>query len=150
MIQRIQTIYLFLAAILTVVCFFLPLGTFTSESEQISTMYNLWLSEAQGDRSLITFPLFIILLLSSIFGAYSIFQYTNRKFQAMLCVFNIMLLVCWYIVFIIMVNVASTPESSFWIGMASSLPAFAIVLYFLAHRRIKSDEALVRAADRIR
>ena len=45
MIQRIQTIYLTLAAIACIVCLCLPIGRFIDASGMVSgTLYNLWIS----------------------------------------------------------------------------------------------------------
>lgn len=121
MIQRIQTIYLLIAVILTVVCACL--------------LWGMWLHVA-------------LLLISAVFGFYSIFGYNNRKIQAKFCLFNILFLVCWYILYIVIFKVgANESEDLPWFLV---LPAVSLICYFLARRGIISDEKLVRAADRIR
>ncbi len=150
MLQRIQTIYLFLAVVLSCVGFFLPLGTFMSGDEQTGTMYNLWVADAAGEHNLITSLLLVVLLLSVIIGGYTIFCFTNRKFQSKLCMFNILLMFCWYIVFATMTQVVVPAGSEFIFGIGSIPPSVSLILYILARRAIKADEELVRAADRIR
>ena len=151
MIQRKQTIFLFLAFILSLLCMCLPIGTFDAGGLHPVTEYNLWLVDAQGHRAFNCWPLFAIMLPSSALGVYSIFLYRNRRFQARLCTFNILLLMGWYIVYGVFANVlGGVSGGSFQIEMAGGFPALAIAFYFLAYKGIMHDEQLVRAADRIR
>lgn len=121
MIQRIQTLYLLLAVILTVACSCL--------------LWGMWIHV-------------VLLIISAAFGFYSIFVYNNRKIQAKFCLFNILFLVCWYILYFVLFKVeANESERLSWYLV---LPAVSLICYFLARRGIISDERLVRAADRIR
>lgn len=121
MIQRIQTIYLLLAALSALVCILLNWG--------------LWI------------PV-IILAVSALFGVYTIFTYSNRMLQAKFCVFNILLLIGWYIIYFVLLHLSEEGLKSF--DYSAVLPLLSIVCYVLARRGIIADERLVRAADRIR
>ena len=150
MIQRKQTLYMLLAVLLSVLTLCLPIGTFYAEGMRVATEYNLWLYTAQGTKDFTTCPLFIILLLSSVLGIYSIFAYHNRVAQARLCVFNIFLVIGWYIVFAVFSQVLGGGNISFEIEIGGGAPFIAIALYLLSYKAIWADEKLVRSADRIR
>lgn len=149
MIQRIQSVYLFLAAVLSIVCLCMRIGVYDDGITVASRVYNLFSISANGDYSFSQWPLFVILLLSAAIGIYAIFAYSNRKLQAALCIFSVLLIVGWYIVFVVLAFTAST-DKSFSPSLSVALPVLSIVFYILACRGIKSDERLVRAADRIR
>lgn len=152
MIQRIQTIHLLVAVIFSVVCLCLPIGMFGANGMTTVSEYNLWLTDAAGVHQFVTWPLFAILVLSSAVGLYTIFMYSNRIVQSRLCVFNILLIVGWYIVYTVMgqVLVNNTTMVSFTPALPVVCPIFSIMFYVLARRGIMADEKLVRAADRIR
>ena len=150
MVQRKQTLFMLVAVVLSVLCLCLPIGTFYAEGMRMGTEYNLWIYTMQGARDFSVCPLFIILLLSSVLGIYSIFTFHNRIFQARLCVFNMLLLIGWYIVFGVFSQVLGGGNITFELEFASVAPMFAIVMYFMSYKAIWSDEKLVRAADRIR
>lgn len=151
MLQRIQTVYLFLALVLTVVCLCLPVATFhEAELGGYTVMTNLWKATPEGMRVLSVWPMFAVLLLTCPITVFAIFLFKNRMLQARLCVVNILLILVWmalcaYYVF------ATQPESCHLeMSFTAALPAVSLILYILARRSIIKDEKLVRAADRIR
>lgn len=154
MIQRIQTVYMFLAVVLTVVCLCMQIGTFLVAGVPVFNEYNLWMSDPLGARHFTTWPLFAVLVLSSAIGLCNIFLYTNRKMQARICLFNILLIIGWYIVYVVfsqtMNNLADLVTLSFQPSIAAALPCVSVILYVMARHAILADEKLVRAADRIR
>ena len=94
MIQRKQTIYLLLVVILTVVCMSSQVATMVSDSgKAFADMYNLWLTDAEGQHSFRSAPLFACLMLSAILSLVTIFMYMKRKLQAMMCLVDMLLLV---------------------------------------------------------
>ncbi len=153
MIQRIQTVYLLVAVVLTMVCLCLRIGTFTLGGAAVLNEYNLWITNALGARSFHTWPLFVLLILSAAIGVYSVFIYGNRIVQARFCMFNALLLAGWYILYAVFSQVLAGQAGqvlAFRPGIPAAFPAVAIVLYMMARRAILADEKLVRAADRIR
>lgn len=153
MIQRIQTVYLFLGAVLTVLCLCLQIGTFTDGEITVLREYNLWVIDALGTRSFTTWPLFTISIPSASLSLYTIFIYNNRIIQARLCLFNVLLLIGWYILYALYTQLLSHSaelEFTFSPTMAASFPACAIVLYMMARHSILADEKKVKDADRIR
>lgn len=154
MIQRIQTIYLFLAVVLTVLCLCLSIGTFSAAGMPVVREYNLWVTDVLGEHHFTTWPLFAVLVLSSSIGLCNIFLFRNRKIQARICLFNVLLILGWYILYAVfsqtLNTVAEVVELSFQPAIAASLPCVAIIFYFMARRAILADEKLVKAMDRIR
>jgi hypothetical protein len=59
------------------------------------------------------------------------------------------LMLAWYAAYAYFA-LAVPEKMTFGVGFAACLPLVSIILLFLAKQGIKSDEALVRAADRIR
>ena len=156
MIQRIQTVFMLLAAVLTAVCLCLQIGTFYALDVPVLSEYNLWLTDSiVGARHYMVWPLFAVQVLSATVGLCTIFLYTNRKLQARVCLLNILLLLGWYILYgvfsqTVMGNLPEEVSLTFRPAVAAALPLVSIILYFLARRAIIADEKLVRAADRIR
>ncbi len=148
MIQRKQTLFLLIAVISSIVCMSLQVATLISDSGVvIARMYNLWLTDGQGQHSFRSAPLFVGLLISALVSIVTIFLYEKRKLQATLCLVNMLLLVLWYVV------LAVLPQSlggTMHLEWPAVLPAICIVLIFMARKGIQADEKLVRSLDRIR
>lgn len=153
MIQRKQTLFLLLATILTVICLCLPLGSFTDAAnigKGTSTLYNLWLTTPDGGHIFPAWVLFAILLLTCPIAFVAIFTYHNRIVQSRLCMFNMLLVIGWYVVFAVFALNLKEAYGEFSLSFTSVFPAVAVILYFMARKAILADEALVKAADRIR
>ena len=151
MLQRIQTVYLFLALIVTVVCLCLPVGAFTPTGMGSDTvMFNLWKLLPEGGRDFSVWPLFVVLLITCPLNLWAIFAFKNRKLQSKLVVINLLFNLVWITLFVLFGYVLVEGDFSFNPLMAACLPGVAIVLYYLAHRGIQHDEQLIRSMDRIR
>ena len=157
MIQRIQTIYLLVAAICSVVCLSLPLGRYVDDGLLTAKLYNLCIMQMGGAEHGFSFaavPLFVILLLVVVISLYTVFMYRNRKLQMRLCSFSSLLVIGWYIVYAVLAKLwggsIDVTSLSFAPGVGAALPAVALIFNLMARRAINADEKLVRAADRIR
>ncbi|MGL5112356.1 MAG: DUF4293 domain-containing protein [Flavobacterium sp.] len=137
MIQRIQTIYLFLAFLATlVVPFLFPLWT-TQDGKVYYFMQN---------------EIFVALFgLSMTLSLLSIFYYKKRQTQFVLgrlnMIFNLILLGLF--VYRSLNISGETPVVSEK-GIGMFVPVLAIVLLALANKAIKKDEDLVKSVDRLR
>ena len=150
MIQRKQTIFLLLAVIAMMACLCMPVGKFMSGTMQSdSVMYNLWLTQADGSKNFAVWSLFAIGLITITVSIAAIFTYMNRRLQARLCVFNILLCIGWYAVYVVFTQTLCS-KGAFKPEVAACFPLVGIILYILARKGIMDDERLVRAADRIR
>ena len=115
-----------------------------------SMLMNLWISDANGGKDFNVWALFAILLVTCPINLFAIFDYHNRKRQARFCTFSMLMIIGWYVVYGVFSQVLMT-----WLRLPhkvcglSSTRSFSILLW-LARHSILADEALVRAADRIR
>ena len=151
MIQRKQSIFLLLAAISSVLCLCMQVGTYTPDGMGVgSKMMNLWILNENGSTDMKVCPLFVLLLMSATISLLTIFQYKKRLFQSKLCVFNMLFIVGWYVVFAVFGYVLTPEQMTFHPELAAAFPAVTLVFIWMARRAILADERLVRAADRIR
>lgn len=139
MIQRIQSIYLFLAAVASFVMGFVPLGAIVNQQTLATTMFG-------GQQSL---PLMILGLLTGVIALASIFLFKNRKLQLKIVRSNAILVgvfigLCIYFLAINMVTKIDLPRP----GIV--FPLFSILFNVLAMRGIVADEQLIKSMDRLR
>lgn len=150
MIQRKQTVFLFLALLATIACLCLPVGSFEPQGMGTENqLMNLWINETNEGRNFNVWALFAILLVTCPINTFAIFDYHNRKRQARFCMFSMLMIIGWYIVYGVFSQVLMS-GFTFHVGFAACLPLIAFILLWLARHSILADEALVRAADRIR
>ena len=150
MIQRKQTVFLFLALLATIACLCLPIGSFEPQGMGTENLLmNLWINETNGGRNFSVWALFAILLVTCPINTFAIFDYHNRKRQARFCMFSMLMIIGWYIVYGVFSQVLM-PGFKFHVEFAACLPLIAFILLWLARHSILADEALVRAAERIR
>lgn len=151
MIQRKQTLFLLIAVVLNFLCLIFPIGEFFPRGVGVNPlMYNLWIEDGQGSVSFASAPLFGILFLETIVSVVTIFRYNNRRQQIKFCSLNILLLVLWYITYAIVFSLNSIEDGGFKLHMVAIFPLISLILTMMAKRGVKADEALIRAADRIR
>ncbi|MBN8676622.1 MAG: DUF4293 domain-containing protein [Chitinophagales bacterium] len=151
MIQRIQSIYLLLAAIALICPVFLPLATATGDPAALQATGDnffadgtFWSKEHPAGYSL-------FLLIAGIIS--TIFWYKNRPKQmqtAGILALTVLILIVLYAA-LGALNAQRLPDTaSVQPGIGAYPPALAIVFLVLAYRAIKKDENLVRSSDRLR
>ena len=162
MIQRIQTLYLFLVVALGVTLCFVPVLQFdTPENAEVQRMWQLSATDFKDVMPVEGAApvqlnglagLLVISVLIPLLALVDIFLYKKRSLQARLNIFSILLCLGYYGVLAIYVWLASVSiEGVEWhILPWASIPLICFVLTSMATRAILKDEALVRAADRIR
>ena len=136
MLQRIQTVYLFLAALSSAgLIFLLELWT-NPAGESVYALDVLWL--------------FSLFMLSAVISLVTIFLFKNRKLQFVLGRLNILLNLILLGLFVYWsLNISGeTQVSEKGIGML--IPVISIVFLVLANKAIKKDEDLVKSVDRLR
>ena len=149
MIQRIQSLYLFLAAIFVALIGILKISTISNETQTADLFYwSILGSEGAGAWVLtVTVPLAMILFL------FTIFQYKNRILQLKLSKL-IYLLLAGIVIGIYLTTssvIDGMQEGAIQVrGVAYYLPLSALVLNFLASRAIMKDESLIKSIDRLR
>ena len=158
MIQRIQTVYLFLAAACSVALFFFPVASFLSDLTYQKLFITGLVNMAPGSPAAISgslvSPLAGIGALMAIMALAGIFTYKKRALQLKLVMFGILLTVMMIagIFFLyaplIEKKLSVVPDYSGGIGIY--FPLIALVLFILANRAIRRDEKIVKSLDRLR
>lgn len=152
MIQRIQSVYLFVATLLLATALCVPVGQFIGADGITSHLFKpLGVTLADGGFQS-TWGLFGILLLGALIDLCTIFLFRNRMLQVRMTIFSSLLLIGYYIAFGVFMFILKSDlaAASFQMGWALCLPLVAIILHYLAFRGIYRDELMVRAADRLR
>lgn len=151
MIQRIQTVYLFIAAILLIVCACLPVGTFYPEGMgSPMAMYNLCILSEDTGMNFAVCGLLCLLGLATVSNIIAIFGYKNRKSQAKQCMMSICLQILWIAYYLVFAYAIGLDNTTFQPSFMCVMPCIAMILTVLARRAIIADEKLVRSVDRIR
>lgn len=160
MIQRIQSAWLSLAAVASLLLFFLPVSTFFLEGIEFFKFYIYGLDYIEQFgiqldmlyRPLMKYSVLLAVLVTTVIPIITIFLYKNRSRQLYLSRLTILLNVVLIVVFFLLSDSFAEVAGSdtFKYGPACYLPIFSVIMLFLAIRGIKKDEALVRSADRIR
>lgn len=164
MIQRIQTLYFLLALCCTIAALFLPLVSFsTLVSGAASSTIALSLQGYRGDGlfPIQQFELEQMLRIASFAAvlchAAAIGLYRHRRWQMRMAIYGMQFLVIAVICLalesysiIAIFEQKSLTLHTHYHYLTCILPIGTLVLAFLGFRAVRSDEALVRAADRIR
>ena len=131
MIQRIQSIYLLVAAIsMTLISFKVP-------------VYNLneTLFMAKDDTKM-----FVLTIVGAIFSLLGLFMFKNRKFQMKLIRLTVLIqIIIGVRIFMLFNKFEVVLNNSFLFLMA-----FTLIALIMAYRGVKKDDDLVRSIDRIR
>lgn len=157
MIQRIQSLYLLVAAALVAVMFFTPLAWFADAASRIE-MGVFSVLDQTGAPVLSTRYLGLLLSLGGGLCLATIFLFRRRLLQIRLCVVAMVLLlgsavmeaIYYFLCRRAFLAVGHAGQTLSGIRPAAVLPLVALLLVFLASRAILRDELLVRSADRIR
>jgi hypothetical protein len=162
MIQRIQTVFLFLAFLATVAIFFFPLAGIYGDLDAYKLFIYGFVNLVPGEASLFsfmtTFPLLLLNLLVAVLSVICIFLYKNRVRQAKLVrlavLLEIILIVLVLFVYanIIEKNLHVSPVYIDTERIINGIyfPLITLVFLVLANWGILRDEKLVRSADRLR
>ena len=137
MLQRIQTIYLLLAFVVTgILQFFIPLWTLSDGKNYFFMQNQVYV---------------VILGLSTTLTLLSIVSYKKRQNQFVIGRLNIILNLILLGLFVYRsLNVSGETPAVSEKGIGMFLPIVAIVLLVLANKAIKKDEDLVKSVDRLR
>ena len=155
MIQRIQTVFLFLAAVFAGVLFFSPIAAFDYGTEVIKLtvlrMDNPM--DAQFFGLVYTLPLLLLAILVFVLPLVTIFMYKKRELQLKLSSLNVFLnaILCGMIFLFYASNVQKNIASenvTYLFG--TYIPLINMVLSVMAMRWVKKDIELIRSVDRLR
>jgi hypothetical protein len=136
MIQRIQSVWLLLAATCAFLSFKLPFYSGTNAKSIPS--YELNASE--------TIPVALTTIVVGVLAAFIIFLFKNRAAQLRLCVLGILLEAVLIFLYYREVRTFASGTYSLWALLHSTI----VILFFLAARAINKDEKMVKDSDRLR
>lgn len=153
MIQRIQTIYLFLSSICLWLTFFFDFSIY-KVGEQTVPFNLLGFENVEGAMS--WFPYNIVIPVVASISLISIFQFKKRTNQLFIgkVMYLFLLLILGFVFYdtfnIFAVLTASGQSVTIGYGAGLFLTVASFPFVFLANRAIKKDEKLVRESDRLR
>lgn len=147
MIQRIQTVYILLAGVLTATLFKLKLAELTANNELMDFFAKgIYNGETEVFDGL---PLLIFVGIITLLHLGAIFLFKKRILQIRILVFSIILLLGLFgMFFYFTYSGFDGAKVAFKIPVA--FPLVALILDWLAIRAIGKDEALIRSLNRIR
>ncbi len=155
MIQRIQSIYLLLTIMLSVL--FLS-GSIFSFADVNGTEYQATVNGVSvvADGSPAgqvhnTLPLTVFVILTALFSAITIFSFRNRKIQlkfsiSVIVLSGMLILTSAYCIFFVIAEF----NARFKPGFKMIIPFLMLIFAILAYRGIKKDDILVKSYDRLR
>lgn len=158
MIQRIQTLYLALAAVISIVVLFLSIGTiYTDDFMYTFTCFTVKQACPGGASVLSTFYIAGTLICSALISIATIFLFKKRSKQRQLnsinmIIYLIALILMLYVypnIVLVKKELMATPDDlqfNYWI-LISLIPAICL---YLSNRAIRKDEELIKSTERLR
>lgn len=143
-LQRIQSVYLLIAAILMAVFAFFPALLIEQGGEQFA--YGALSTTKVG------FPLMMVLVvLISLLAVIDIFMYKNLQRQMTVCFVDIIISLSLILAIGIQAFVIGRKEDvTVTCQWAMALPVLSVVFLMLAHKAMSRDKKLLRDSDRLR
>lgn len=156
MIQRIQTVYLALVAVLCGVSLCSTIGRFANDTEVVASFTNFCFNTDANADITGPWPFAVLIIIVLLLTVMSIFLFNHRMRQLRLVVFTTILLVGYlgayaFIVWLYLQQLAAAGiEAHCELAFGALYPLVCIILNCMAIHGIRKDEALVRSLDRIR
>ena len=162
MIQRRQTIFMLLSAIISALLFFMPLASFNDGTTVMkftifgieNPIYTITVSQSY------TWPLVVLAVLMTLLPIYTLLRYKKRQHQVKMCHLDMLLNIIFIgLVFLyydadIQKVIAAVEGETYRLDVAYCIgmviPLVNIVLQMLANRGIKKDIELLKSVDRLR
>lgn len=142
MIQRIQTVWLLLAAAAGVLMYRLPVWQYMAANQTAYTKY--FASE--------NLLMFLMAAAAALCALAAVFLFRNRGMQKSLALLGTLLavgLLAWEFFKVEELKRELTPSRNMW-QLGALMPVAMIVFFLLAHGAIRRDEKLIRSLDRLR
>ncbi len=163
MIQRVQSIFLFITSLAMFLVIFMPIwmetvpqGTMPGESNEYALLTALELKYAKGGEeveSQNTFYVALLAFLASAIAAGSLFSYKDRMRQIKLNLANTLVMAAVLIIITFLLfdaEEAFMPDTQGQWRLGFFLTPLAMLCNSVANRFIRKDEKMVRSADRLR
>lgn len=154
MIQRIQTIFLLITALLMGIASFFPLIEIVGKNDIVQVLYSWGIGTEFEKTSYPTWGILTFSIIGFFMPVINIFLYKKRKLQIKIGWLTVATIVIYYITTAVyflyymktIVSGSMIPSCQF----ALVLPFIALIFNILAILRIKKDEKLVKSLNRIR
>lgn len=162
MIQRIQSVYLALSAILSTVSLFATIGKYVSGGSVVASFTNFSFDADQklfeGMESTGPWSLGAILIIVALLNLTTIFLFNHRMHQLRLTIFTTILLVGYVAMYAFFTWVyleklkeaAPNANISFQLCAMAIFSVICVILNCMAIHGIRKDERLIRSLDHIR
>ena len=154
MIQRIQTVYLLIITILSIILLIFPqAGMLSADLRQydLSSLGIFHITNAGSERIISVWFLTILECITTVIALITIFLFKRRVLQVRLTFINIFLMVGIYIMlFFYLLTAAKELQADWHLNAITAFPLVNIVLSLLVVRAIGKDENLVKSLDRLR
>ncbi len=139
MIQRVQTIWLFLASVCAFLSFKFPYysGTFL-ENGSLNTFKKI--------NATVNIPLIIVTTAVAVLALITIFLYKNRKLQLRLCIAGILLEAS--LIFLYYTEMKKFTAGTY--SLTALLQACIVLFFFMAARGISNDDKIIKQSNRLR
>jgi len=159
MIQRIQSLFLLVAAVCFGVACFVPIGTINVG--EMSFIYSPWMLLREPHSELVqeTYYIGLLMAILAVISFVAIFFYKNRATQSKICMaaificFVLLLLMLYVFPDVVFAKIIANAKVEYygdgqfpWV----LLSFVSLACLYLADKFIKKDEKKVQAADRLR
>lgn len=156
MIQRIQSVYLLLIAVLAGLTVGLPVASMINVSKNLLYVVDIRgisLITPTGDAIIqtTTSMLTTCAAVSGILALVVLFSFKNRVKQIRLSVINFIFMIAYYPFYAYYIwSACDKLDAQFHVKLAAIFPLVCIILNYLAIGSIGKDEKLVKSLDRLR
>ena len=176
MIQRKQSLFLFVAVVLLLISMFSVTTVFTLESDKTTVEFSnfscsTYLDDVESKtitsnvpqenkqqnpdvvvKSNYLYSVFAIMLfVSAVISVVAIILFKNRGKQMRLCNWAVFVILIYYIArYSCIISISNKFDYTFNVNVSDFFPLIALVRIVMARVAINKDDKLVKAADRIR
>lgn len=156
MLQRLQSLFLLVVVITSVLMFFVPLVSFISDLVYLKLFVYEFVNLTPGSEVQFSFttvlPLTLLNLGVLAISLWTIFRFKNRITQIKLVRFTLLLSMLMIVgIFVLYPNIiAKSTDAVSEFEAGAYIPIINLLFLFLANRYILKDEKLIRSVDRLR
>jgi len=152
MLQRIQSIYLLIAFVLTILLFTGPVSRFTTEAGEVLVKHSGAYTVSGEKLEMQAWPMTTMFIIVSALSFFTIFSYKNRVRQMRLSIFLMivdggMVGMMYYFTRFAFKHFGGMTNVFQW---RLVVPLIMLVLYYMAFTAIRKDELLVKSYERLR
>ncbi|MEG0467738.1 MAG: DUF4293 domain-containing protein [Mucinivorans sp.] len=151
MIQRIQSLYLMVVAVLMTIMLFTPMASLTATESVDAARFDVWGIHFANGNSISLLYFGILVGLTGGLSLAIVMLYKKRKLQLQLC-YALEVLLIGVLVFELFYGYQLFTTDGYTVDFSPILllPLFSIPLVWLASRGIIKDIALLKSYDRVR